>query len=152
MAAKSDLQFAIKLVLIIALVVIFTSFVMPASEITGDATQLTVIKSQRVPDPQLKIISFQNRPVTPVSKGTVTFILVVKNIGYNSPATTVDFSVNGNVIKTMPLNALEQNAAETIKITWTVPAKGAYTAVASVKPVLNDNPIDNTDRITFRVV
>lgn len=153
MAAKLDLQFAVKLMLIIALAVIFTGCITSAPGITGGATMLKVTKAQRTLNPELKIISFQNRPVSPVSQGTVTFILVVKNVGDTSPATTVDFSINGKLIKTMPLNALERNAAQTIKITWTVPAKGTYTVTASVNPVANEiATTNNADKITFKVL
>lgn len=139
------------LILIIVLAAVFVSPMVFDSEITGDATRLKVIKSQTVFDPQLKIISFVNRPVIPKTGEVVTFILVVKNFGGNSPATTVDFFVNGNLIKTMPLNALERNAAETIRVTWAIPAKGSYTATVYVKPVLNDDVSGNTDKLTFRV-
>ena len=147
--AKHKLNFT-SVVIVLALAAIF---ILPMlSEITGAATQLKVIKSQTVVTPQLKIISFQSRPVVPTVGSDVTLILVVKNFGGNSPATAVDFFVNGRLVKTLPLSALEQNAAETLKVTWAATAKGSYAAIATVKPVSGDNPIDNTDKITFVVV
>jgi len=102
--------------------------------------------------PQLKITSFNSRPVSPKINDVVALSVYVKNVGDASPATTMEFFVNDISIGTGNLKSLEKNVVGLVTTSWTVPAKGDYVIKAKVTPVAGEIfTDDNEDKLTLIV-
>jgi hypothetical protein len=102
--------------------------------------------------PQLKITGFINRPTSPKTGETASLTLNVKNVGYTSPETTVEFFLDGELIDTQPLPSLTNGVSSVLKTEWVVEGPGTYVATVSIKPVAGEIYTDDNNGKTTVLV
>ncbi|MEK3736259.1 MULTISPECIES: discoidin domain-containing protein [Paenibacillus] len=86
------------------------------------------------PNPDLVITGMSWSPTNPVESNAITLNAIVKNIGNaSSPATTVNFYLNNELVGSAPVGVLATGASTTASMTLTAGVKPAATYSVSAK-------------------
>ena len=113
----------------------------------GQVAELQVLGTM-APNPDLTVTTASWSPASPNETTTITLSATVQNIGTAaSPATTLNFSLGGQVVGTANVPGLSAGASGTVSVNAGTRAMGSYTLAATVDPtntVVEQNNDNNT--------
>lgn len=104
------------------------------------------VRGTAAPNPDLTVTTLDWTPAAPTETDPVTVRATVRNAGTApSAATTLDVSLEGAVVGSAPVGALEPGASATVSVNAGTRARGSYTVSAVADPTDTVPELDETN-------